>query len=119
MIFSFKILSHIIIQKGNKEEIPQAKAFGMTKNCLRNDTTSHFDERSEEKSPYFEGATNRPLNTPPKQRRFLAFGFGMTRKNWLRNDTTSHFERSEKSPYFEGAPNRPLNTPPNNNFALG
>ncbi|WP_428079428.1 hypothetical protein, partial [Caldisericum sp.] len=47
---------------------------------------------------HFEGATNRPLNTPPRLRRFLAFGFGMTKRNIFRNDTTSHFERSEKSP---------------------
>ncbi|MGC8789812.1 MAG: hypothetical protein ACP5QM_07890, partial [Caldisericum sp.] len=39
----------------------------------------HFEgAQATEKSPYFEGATNRPLNTPPKLRRFLAFGFGMT-----------------------------------------
>ncbi|MGB9856374.1 MAG: hypothetical protein ACPLKS_07540, partial [Caldisericum exile] len=27
------------------------------------------------------GATNRPLNTPPRLRRFLAFGFGMTNES--------------------------------------
>ncbi|WP_428109314.1 hypothetical protein, partial [Caldisericum sp.] len=67
MIFSFKILSHIIIQKGNKEEIPQAKAFGMTtilrgqqppsilpKNTSKN---CQSEERSDEDSPPNGGGT--------------------------------------------------------------
>jgi hypothetical protein len=38
--------------------------YGELEGDMLSSNDCHFDERSEEKSPHFEGAQHRPLNTP-------------------------------------------------------